>query len=180
MTSRSCFSTSLTARYSPVCKNCRKKTGMKLIFTDRVRSTRREVIVSLCLSVHTYGGGGYPARSSQGWEGGTSARGVTQDPPWPGQVPGGGTEYPGQHMEYLISSGRYAACVHAGGLSCLYCIYYHLCEVRSKLRVGRLASANTYEDLSCAVVGSRLTGDVCHQIFNASIICKRENLTLSN
>ena len=25
---------------------------------------------------------------------------------------------PPQHMEYLISGGRYASCVHAGGLSC--------------------------------------------------------------
>ena len=30
------------------------------VFTDRVRSTRWEVIFSLCLSVHTCGGGGGP------------------------------------------------------------------------------------------------------------------------
>ena len=46
----------------------------------------------------------YPlARSGQG---GTPARGY---PP--------GT---GQHMEYLISGGRYASCIHTGGLSCLF------------------------------------------------------------
>ena len=43
------------------------------IFTDRVRSTRRELIVSLCLSVHTCRGGGTPARSSQP-RGGTLTR----------------------------------------------------------------------------------------------------------
>ena len=43
---------------------------LKLLFTDRVRSTRGKVIVSLCLSVHTCRGGGTPARSSQP-EGGT-------------------------------------------------------------------------------------------------------------
>ena len=37
----------------------------------------------------------------------------------PDQVlpPGGGTQL-GQHSEYLLHSGRYASCVHAGGLSC--------------------------------------------------------------
>ena len=30
---------------------------------------------------------------------------------------GGGTEL-GQHREYLLHGGRYASCVHAGGLSC--------------------------------------------------------------
>ena len=88
------------------------------------------------------GGGylGYPqARSGQGvprvppgarsgWEG-------THDtPPRPGQD-GGYLRYPpsqvrmggypgtGQHMEYLISGGQYASCIHAGGLSCLVCLF---------------------------------------------------------
>ena len=30
---------------------------------------------------------------------------------------GGGTQL-GQHREYLLHGGRYASCVHAGGLSC--------------------------------------------------------------
>ena len=73
--------------------------------TDRVRSTRREVIVSLCLSVHTCGGGGGVtlARSIRGG-GGTSAGGApawgtparevpAQGTPWPGQDTGG---YPSQ------------------------------------------------------------------------------------
>ena len=93
-------------------------------------------------------GGGYPARSSWGgtlpggqypawgvpcW-GGTLVR----YPPWPGQEGGGATlpggtlvRYPpsqdrmgggtqvGQQKEYSIHGGRYASCVHAGGLSCL-------------------------------------------------------------
>ena len=152
-------------------------------FTDRVRSTRREVIFSLCLSVHTWGGrvprpgpdgeypiqpwtgGGTPARSKWGWYAGEGVpwpgpdRGVPWGTPtsqgwgtllsgpgwgYPGQVQTGG--YPpskagwgtwqrvphlnpqqglppppgtGQQMEYLIRRGRYASCVHAGGLSCL-------------------------------------------------------------
>ena len=47
-------------------------------------------------------------------------------PPWgvrvppgggPGTPPGGGTQV-GQQKEYSLHSGRYASCVHAGGLSC--------------------------------------------------------------
>ena len=63
------------------------------IFTDRVRSTRREVIFSLCQS--TPGMGGYPS-----------------------QVSDRGTLSAGQQMEYLVCRGRYASCVHARGLSC--------------------------------------------------------------
>ena len=29
----------------------------------------------------------------------------------------------GQHMEYLIRRGRYASCVHAGGLSCFWVVH---------------------------------------------------------
>ena len=32
---------------------------------------------------------------------------------------GGGSAKIGQHREYLLHGGRYASCVHAGGLSCL-------------------------------------------------------------
>ena len=68
---------------------------------------------------------GYPpARSGRG--GGTQAGAVPGVPPWPGQDGG----YPSwgvrtgvpprtvQHMEYLIRHGRYASCIHTGGLSC--------------------------------------------------------------
>ena len=51
-------------------------------------------------------GGGVPCQVQPG--GGTLA----------GGVPGGGTQL-GQHREYLLHGGRYASCVHAGGLSCL-------------------------------------------------------------
>ena len=65
--------------------------------------------------------GGYPG------QGGTLARGYPgRGVPWPGGVPCQGRGYPGrgagtqlgQHREYLLHSGRYASCVHAGGLSC--------------------------------------------------------------
>ena len=49
--------------------------------------------------------GGYPAR------GGTQVRYPPARSGW------GGTQL-GQHREYLLHGGRYASCVHAGGLSC--------------------------------------------------------------
>ena len=84
------------------------------------------------------GGGGYPARSSQGR--GVPCQGaLVRYPPsqvrmggYPGRDPPplppagyppsqdggvGGTQV-GQQKEYLIHGGRYASCVHAGGLSC--------------------------------------------------------------
>ena len=42
-----------------------------------------------------------------------------QDTPLPGQVRMGGTQL-GQQKEYSLHGGRYASCVHAGGLSCLH------------------------------------------------------------
>ena len=69
--------------------------------------------------------GGYPARSSQGGTlpggtllGGYPARGTQVGYP-PSQVRMGGTLL-GQQKEYSLHGGRYASCVHAGGLSCLY------------------------------------------------------------
>ena len=60
--------------------------------------------------------GGYPARSS--WGGGTLLGGY----PARGRgYPTGGGYQVGQHREYLLHGGRYASCVHAGGLSCLLC-----------------------------------------------------------
>ena len=58
-----------------------------------------DTCLSVCLST-----GGTPARSDVG-----------------GVYPRWGTPSPhtGQQMEYLIRGGRYASCVHAGGLSCV-------------------------------------------------------------
>ena len=63
--------------------------------------------------------GGVPGPAPPPPRGGTQTptppgRGGTRTPPPP---PGGGTQL-GQHREYLLHSGRYASCVHAGGLSC--------------------------------------------------------------
>ena len=79
-------------------------------------------------------GGRYPIPRSR--QGGTPIPGLDggtlEYPPHPGQVPGQDRGYPGvppcqdteQHSEHLLHGGRYASCVHAGGLSC-----YHLpCE----------------------------------------------------
>ena len=57
--------------------------------------------------------GGVPWQGGPYW-GGTLAMGV----PWPGGVPWRGGTQLGQHREYLLHGGRYASCVHAGGLSC--------------------------------------------------------------
>ena len=58
--------------------------------------------------------GGYPARSSWGDPARSSQGRVTL----PGGVPCRGGTQLGQHREYLLHGGRYASCVHAGGLSC--------------------------------------------------------------
>ena len=54
---------------------------------------------------------GYPPR------GGTRVRSPPGGYPGPGTPPGGGTQV-GQQKEYSLHGGRYASCVHAGGLSC--------------------------------------------------------------
>ena len=61
---------------------------------------------------------GYPGRGVP-WPGGLPWPGGV---PWPGVVPwpGGRTQL-GQHREYLLHGGRYASCVHAGGLPCWEC-----------------------------------------------------------
>ena len=65
--------------------------------------------------------GGYPARGVP-WSGTPPARSG-----WGGTLAGGGTLLPcwgrgtqvGQQKEYSLHGGRYASCVHAGGLSCI-------------------------------------------------------------
>ena len=57
--------------------------------------------------------GGYPGRGVP-CPGGVPRSG---NPPPPARSGGGGTQL-GQHREYLLHGGRYASCVHAGGLSC--------------------------------------------------------------
>ena len=80
------------------------------------------------------GGGGVPwpgergvpwwgERGYPGW--GVPCQGVTQvgyPPPRPGQE-GGGTQL-GQQKEYSLNGGRYASCVHAGGLFVLKKLFY--------------------------------------------------------
>ena len=58
----------------------------------------------------------------EGYSGPVPPRGGTQV--WyPDSPPGGGTQV-GQQKEYSLHGGRYASCVHAGGLSCFILILY--------------------------------------------------------
>ena len=99
---------------------------MWCIFPARVRSTTGRYCFHRCLSVHR----GQSADSARGgessWGGGQSSRrgSVQGGSVQPGGVsqPGGGSAKIGQQNEYLLHSGRYASCVHAGGLSCKYII----------------------------------------------------------
>ena len=83
--------------------------------------------------------GGYPAgggtRSGTppqpGQDGGYPGRGgtlVRYPPParsgWGGYPAGGGGTQVGQQKEYSLHGGRYASCVHAGGLSCFIVILH--------------------------------------------------------
>ena len=118
------------------------------IVTDRVRSTTVRYCFHRCLSVLTCGGGGVPQPGGHllgyppqpGRDGRTPARGCLPGVPPPNQV-GTGVPQPGGcppgvpplpgtglHMEYLISGGRYASCVHAGGLSCFLKILWYQIE----------------------------------------------------
>ena len=51
---------------------------------------------------------------------------LTGYPPW------GGTQV-GQHKEYSLHSGRYASCVHAGGLSCF--VWMHMTLMHNKILI---------------------------------------------
>ena len=79
--------------------------------------------------------GGYPGEGilvggtlGVPWQGDTLAGGTLARGTLPGGYPAGGVPCQGvpclggtqvgQHREYLLHSGRYASCVHAGGLSC--------------------------------------------------------------
>ena len=57
------------------------------------------------------GGSGYPP-------GGPGTPPGGRVPPWGGTRSGGGGTRSGQQKEYSLHGGRYASCVHAGGLSC--------------------------------------------------------------
>ena len=61
-------------------------------------------------------GGISPARGGSVQPGGQSSQGGGQS------AGGGGSVKIGQQNEYSLHGGQYASCVHAGGLSCIFCI----------------------------------------------------------
>ena len=82
------------------------------------------------------GQGGYPVRYPP--RGGTwpgTPPGGSGYPPGgvPDRVPPGGGTQVGQQKEYSLHGGRYASCVHAGGLSCYFSFEncYVQCELYS-------------------------------------------------
>ena len=90
-----------------------------VFITARVRSTTGRYCFHRCLSVHR--GGGQPAHSAGGGGSVVSPAGVGGQPAGGWVSPGGGGSAKiGQQNEYLLHGGRYASCVHAGGLSCLF------------------------------------------------------------
>ena len=95
------------------------------VYLPPVYVVRREgnVLTRVCLSVHRgvgqSGGGISPAGGGSVQWGGVSPAGGGQSAG--GGQPGGWSAKIGQQNEYSLHSGRYASCVHAGGLSCLKC-----------------------------------------------------------
>ena len=73
--------------------------------------------------------GRYPAMAVPCW-GGTQ---VGMVPP-PTRSGPGGTQL-GQHREFLLHGGRYASCVHAGGLSCCNILNTHWTNIKSPLNI---------------------------------------------
>ena len=63
--------------------------------------------------------------------GGQSARGrgVRSVQPGGGSQPVGGSAKIGQQNEYSLHGGRYASCIHAGGLSCLTIFLPHQAHI---------------------------------------------------
>ena len=83
----------------------------RIVITYRIRRMGGGNSFTLFVCLH---GWGIPSRSQWGAGRGTPI----------GQVQTGGVWYPppsqlGQYKEYSLHGGRYASCVHAGGLSCL-------------------------------------------------------------
>ena len=73
---------------------------------------------SFTLFVCPHRGGGVPGSGTPPRGGGGGGTRVRYPPPG-----GGGGTRVGQQKEYSLHGGRYASCVHAGGLSCLCFIF---------------------------------------------------------
>ena len=86
------------------------------IVTARIRRMGKAMF-SVCPHLWGEGGGGQPGQEGGGQWGGQLGVGGVQ--------PGGGvwgSAKIGQQNEYSLHGGRYASCVHAGGLSCFVLI----------------------------------------------------------
>ena len=102
------------------------KDGKGTVFTGVCLSTPGQDRTRLPPSQDRTGVPPPPARTGQGYPPpGQDRTGVYlgQDRTWVNPLPGTGVPPPPpetkQHSEHLLRNGRYASCVHAGGLSCL-------------------------------------------------------------
>ena len=104
-----------------------RRTAAIFIITARIRRMGEGTVFSLFVSPHLGGVGGTLVRSGRGVPHLRYGRGV---PPGPGMGDPPGQTWdaqtwdqvppPPRHSEHLRRGGRYASCVHAGGLSCHY------------------------------------------------------------
>ena len=124
--------------------------------------------------------GGCPARSSQGGYPARSSRGGV---PCQGGYPAGGTLlggefYParggtqlGQQKEYSLHGGRYASCVHAGGLSCFNRCLHNRRRKRECIAQQSLREQMQGKNLRYLLSFQNLSLVGCYWPYNAQVKC---------
>ena len=91
-------------------------------------------------------GGGYPIQQT----GGVPHPGLSGVPPPWDEVPPLPNQKTEQHSEHLLRGGRYASCVHAGGLSCFnipLSVELHCTNRRGLLKRFRIINIKSYSSL---------------------------------
>ena len=129
------------------------------------------------------GGGGYPTMP-----GGTLPGGSQVHPaPRPGQDGGEGGSQLGQQKEYSLHGGRYASCVHAGGLSCYTCnrtkikVCFNLQYFNSfRLVKSYVGSLGRWRTVICTVQIHHGVVDLLLLLPHCSFPCTLQNFKLSS